>query len=152
MHRLKIHRAIRVAFSGLLLVCSQVGGASAANAQKSPRTVTVIVSGVIAPNGPILVALYSEATWDGAPLAIASAPSSSGSVTIRVNAPSDGRYGIKLFQDVDSDGHLDTNLAGVPTEPYGFSNNAASQFSAPTFDAASFSVGNEGATQTIALH
>jgi len=35
-----------------------------------------------------------------------------------------GHYAFSVFQDVDEDGDLNTNLLTMPTEPYGFSNNA----------------------------
>ncbi len=37
-----------------------------------------------------------------------------------------GDYAIKLFQDENENGQIDMNTMGIPTEPYGFSNNAGS--------------------------
>jgi uncharacterized protein (DUF2141 family) len=51
-----------------------------------------------------------------------------------------GNYAVAVFHDRNKDGVLNTNLFGVPTEEYGFSNNARNTFSAPSFSAASFSV------------
>jgi uncharacterized protein (DUF2141 family) len=34
-----------------------------------------------------------------------------------------GQYAIILFHDENGNGKLDRNALGVPTEPYGFSNN-----------------------------
>jgi len=51
-----------------------------------------------------------------------------------------GRYAIKLFHDENSDGELNRNLLGIPTEDYGFSNNAAASFGQPSFEDASFEV------------
>jgi uncharacterized protein (DUF2141 family) len=39
-----------------------------------------------------------------------------------------GEYAIKVFHDEDDDGELDTNFLGMPTEDYGFSNNARGSF------------------------
>ncbi|MFN7707663.1 MAG: DUF2141 domain-containing protein [Sphingobacteriia bacterium] len=44
-----------------------------------------------------------------------------------------GSYALAAFQDLNGNGELDTNLFGVPTEPYGFSNNARGTLSAPNF-------------------
>lgn len=49
-----------------------------------------------------------------------------------------GTYAIAVFHDKNKNGKLDKNIFGAPTESYGFSNNARSTFSAPTFSAASF--------------
>ena len=39
-----------------------------------------------------------------------------------------GIYAIKVFHDEDSDMELDTNFLGIPSEDYGFSNNATGSF------------------------
>ena len=45
---------------------------------------------------------------------------------------------VAVFLDTNNNQKLDTNLFGVPTEPYGFSNNPKVVFSAPTFNECSF--------------
>ena len=62
-----------------------------------------------------------------------------------------GDYAISLFQDVDSNGELAKNAFGIPTEPYGFSNDAPIRFGPPKWEAARFSVGTGTTTQTITL-
>ena len=54
-----------------------------------------------------------------------------------------GTYAVKIFQDVDGDGKMGTNALGIPTEPYGFSNNAMGNFGPPSFKEAAFEVGKE---------
>ena len=44
-----------------------------------------------------------------------------------------GRYAVILFHDENQDGKLDKNVIGVPTEGFGFSNNASGLLSAPDF-------------------
>ena len=39
-----------------------------------------------------------------------------------------GEYAIKLFHDENIDGELNSNFLGIPTEDYGFSNNATGTF------------------------
>ena len=56
-----------------------------------------------------------------------------------------GRYAIIAFHDANDDGKLNETPWGVPTEGYGFSNNATVFLAAPTFDAAAFDVGPDGA-------
>lgn len=67
-------------------------------------------------------------------------PISKNSASVTYSNLSKGTYAIAVFHDRNKDGILDTNLFGVPTEEYGFSNNARSTFSAPSFSDASFSV------------
>jgi len=49
-----------------------------------------------------------------------------------------GKYAVSCFHDLNNNGKLDTNLFGIPTEPYGFSNNARPRFRAPSWKEAKF--------------
>jgi uncharacterized protein (DUF2141 family) len=49
-----------------------------------------------------------------------------------------GGYAIVVYHDENDNGHFDQNAFGMPMEGYGFSNNAAPLFDAPTFAAAAF--------------
>ena len=51
-----------------------------------------------------------------------------------------GKYVIAVFQDSNVDGKLNTNMFGVPKEPYGFSNNKYGMFGPPDFEDVSFEV------------
>jgi uncharacterized protein (DUF2141 family) len=65
-----------------------------------------------------------------------------GSQSIVFTQLSPGRYAIIVFHDENDNGLLDENLLGMPTELYGFSNDAAGVFSAPSFDAAAVMLGD----------
>ena len=54
-----------------------------------------------------------------------------------------GEYAIKLFHDEDGDDEIDTNFLGIPTESYGFSNNAKGFFGPPSFKTAKFIVSSD---------
>ncbi len=56
-----------------------------------------------------------------------------------------GRYAVSVFHDENGNGHLDTNLLGVPVERYGFSNNASGSFGPPSFDAAAVDLSGDQA-------
>ncbi len=60
-----------------------------------------------------------------------------------------GRYGIKLFHDLNGSGKLTTNLFGIPTEPVAFSNNAKVNMRAPNWTEASFEASPGAAAQSI---
>ena len=49
-----------------------------------------------------------------------------------------GAYAITCFHDINGNGELDTNLFGIPTEPYGVSNNVRPKFRAPRWDETRF--------------
>lgn len=44
-----------------------------------------------------------------------------------------GAYSVALFQDINGNGKMDKNYLGIPTEPYGFSNNPKVKWQSPTF-------------------
>jgi uncharacterized protein (DUF2141 family) len=51
-----------------------------------------------------------------------------------------GNYSIRYFHDENGNNELDTNWLGIPTEGYGFSNNASSMFGIPSIKERLFSV------------
>ncbi len=73
-----------------------------------------------------------------------------GVVTITIEDIPAGTYAIAVFQDKDSDGKLDSNLFGAPTEPYGFSNNIYGMFGPPDFEEVSFIV-EDGKTVSLTI-
>lgn len=52
----------------------------------------------------------------------------SAEATIRVKP---GKYAVVAFHDVNGNEELDKNMLGIPTEPYGFSNNARGMLGPP---------------------
>jgi uncharacterized protein (DUF2141 family) len=44
-----------------------------------------------------------------------------------------GEYAFAVFQDLNENGKLDKNWVGIPTEPYGFSNDPVIRFGPPSF-------------------
>jgi uncharacterized protein (DUF2141 family) len=49
-----------------------------------------------------------------------------------------GVYALKTFHDEDDDNELDKNFIGIPSEDYGFSNNASGSFGPPDWEDAKF--------------
>lgn len=62
-----------------------------------------------------------------------------------------GRYAVIVVHDENDNGRLDANVLGVPTEGYGFSNDARGFLSAPSFEAAAITIGNADASIAISL-
>jgi uncharacterized protein (DUF2141 family) len=63
-----------------------------------------------------------------------------------------GTYALAVIHDENMNGKLDVDWIGIPTEGYGFSNDAKASISAPSFSAASFSYDGESLELTIAMH
>ncbi|MGE5169703.1 MAG: DUF2141 domain-containing protein [Rudaea sp.] len=62
-----------------------------------------------------------------------------------------GRYAIAVIHDENMNGKLDTNPFGIPTEGYGFSNDAGASRRVPSFSAASFQYDGQSVELTIGL-
>ena len=54
-----------------------------------------------------------------------------------------GKYALAIFQDLNENGKLDKNLWGIPTEPYGFSNNPKAKWKKPTYEEAAFPINQQ---------
>lgn len=67
-----------------------------------------------------------------------------------INIPM-GTYALAVIHDENMDGKLGTNLLGVPTEGYGFSNTTIDEFGAPAFSAARFHYDEQKLNLTIKL-
>lgn len=61
-----------------------------------------------------------------------------------------GDYAVQVFHDANDNGQLDTNVAGMPLEAYGFSNNPK-VMRRPTFEEAHMHVPAEGGRIVITL-
>ncbi|KAA9339908.1 DUF2141 domain-containing protein [Hymenobacter busanensis] len=62
-----------------------------------------------------------------------------------------GEWAVAITQDVNNNDKLDKNMVGIPTEPYGFSNNFRPRLAAPDFDDCKFTVEGPGKVVTINL-
>lgn len=63
-----------------------------------------------------------------------------------------GTYAMAVVHDENMNGKLDTNWLGLPTEGYGFSNNARGVLGAPSFSAAKFNYDGRNIELTMSLH
>lgn len=79
-----------------------------------------------------------------------SVPAKKGSMLFSLSLPA-GTYAISAIQDENSNGELDKNFFGAPTEPYGFSNDARATFSAPDYKDAQFILTEDGLNMAFVL-
>jgi uncharacterized protein (DUF2141 family) len=63
-----------------------------------------------------------------------------------------GTYAMAVVHDENMNGKLETNWLGMPTEGYGFSNDATGVVGAPSFAAASFQYDGRNLDVTMRLH
>ena len=72
-------------------------------------------------------------------------------MAIHIEGLAAGDYAIALFHDRNGNEKLDSNMIGIPTEPYGFSGSARNPMGPATWDQARFGVAPDGATVTVRL-
>ena len=59
-------------------------------------------------------------------------------VNLTIDSLQFGNYAIKVFHDENGNGELDSNFLGIPSEDYGFSNDASGWFGPPRWEKAMF--------------
>ncbi len=138
----------------MLTACALTAGLAAAMAppvHAETAKLTLTVTDIANHKGALMIAVHNEANYDGQPVTATMTQVSGDTATATFDGLAPGKYAIKMFHDVDGDGEMDTNPFGIPTEPYGFSNNAAGQFGPAKWADAAFDVGAGGASHTISL-
>ena len=131
----------RTILSTALLLC--VATASAA-------TVEVRVAGSTA-KGKVSVAVCDKERFLKQCAHSASVPAQAGETVVSVKGVPAGTWAVVAYQDENSNGELDTNILGIPKEPYGFSRDARSKFGPPGFEDAAIEVGEAPTTAAVRL-
>lgn len=113
---------------------------------------TVRVADVQSAQGSIMVAVYdSAANFLVRPARAARVPAAAGTVDLVIKDLPAGEYGIALFHDTNSNGKMDRNAMGIPSEEHAFSNNARGTMGPPSFEQVKFSLPASGAAAAISL-
>jgi len=125
-----------------MMISALILSAALGAAASDEASLTVEVEGLEAPQGAVMMALFATPdAWNGGEAVAGQRVAVDGhTVTVEFGGLPAGDYAIRMFHDVDGDGELDVNLMGVPTEPFGFSNNARGQFGPAAWDDAVFVV------------
>lgn len=125
---------------------------SSANAEEARLQLTV--AGIDPLQGQIGIAVFTDKeSYKSGKGAVVEAmvKADAATVSAALKGLPAGDCAIKIYHDVNGNGELDTNLMGMPTEPFGFSNGAVARFGPPSFDKASFVLGAGDNTHTIKL-
>ena len=115
----------------------------------------VTIDGGRSADGQFRVALFESASgFPGGPEAPAKAETiaaKDGSVIIDFADMKAGIYAVAVYHDENGNGELDKNMLGIPTEGYGFSNNARGFMGPPTFADAAVTLKGQDQAITISL-
>lgn len=103
--------------------------------------------------GTVRAALFDTAEGfpRGTALRTATAEPLQGKATLQFADLPPGEYALTAFLDENSNSKLDSNLFGLPVEPYGFSRNARAMAGPPPFSDAAFRVEDSVQQQTFDL-
>ena len=139
-------------------------GAGSAYSEETPKgqvipeasglsNLTLTVDGLRKIKGVLRIGIYNSETGHSTQQAIggANAPVTSEAVVVTFEGLAEGQYAINLFHDVDNNGQMNTNLFGIPSEPYAFSNNAKGSFGPAKWKDAVFDVSTGMSTHTITM-
>ncbi len=114
------------------------------------QNLTLEVRGIEKAEGYLYVAIYnSEATFMKKPLTVFRIDVKDKVLSIPCQGLPAGTYAVSLFQDENENGKLDTAAFGIPTEKYGFSNDAEGVMGPPAYDKCSF---NFTGDMTLVIH
>ena len=117
----------------------------------------VELRGIHSADGRALVAVHRQTSSaafpsDAGVVANAAAPAAADPVVVVFRDLPAGEYAVAAFHDANGDGELNANLVGMPTEGYGFSNDARGFMGPPSFDAAAFSLDADADTSRVVVH
>jgi len=127
------------AFTALLAVAGlALPNSSFAGDEPSTLNVVEFKTQVSSSKGVVRCGLFARNGWLKKPLRTATAKPSAGSALCVFEKVPTGTLGISGFHDENSNGKLDTNFVGMPTEDYCASREARGTFGPPSFDDAKF--------------
>lgn len=115
---------------------------------------TVHIENIPEGGGALMIQIVdSEAAFrdQAPPVASLILPASAPALVFSTTALAAGSYAVRVMHDQNGNQQLDSNLVGMPTEPWGFSNDAAGTFGPPGWADARFEL-DDGHVQTITLN
>lgn len=122
---------IRIILIGIL--------AAAASVATYAQPMKVVVKDVSATSGTIRVSVFNTAdSFLKEPVAIVVVRATQGQVTAEFTGLANGTYALSVVHDANNNQVLDSNFMGMPTEGFGFSNDAMGLMGPPNFKKAAF--------------
>lgn len=113
-------------------------------------TLSLVVEGVEETEGALMIAVFDSAeAFDkgGEPVEALMVEVDTKIVTVTLDDLAPGSYAVKMYHDANSNGEMDTNMMGIPSEMYGFSGNKG-RFGPPPFADATVEVTDDAPVET----
>lgn len=116
------HSPARAVIRSALWIAATAAGLSAPALAAEPGCATVEVQNVRPQQGRLMVAAYLNAETFGKTSASSLAlPAGDATMRFQLCGLAGAEVALTLYQDLDSDGKLNVNLLGMPSEPWGAS-------------------------------
>jgi uncharacterized protein (DUF2141 family) len=115
---------------------------------------TLVISNLASPTAPVIVGVYGTKNKFPYPkdqLKVYTFKPDSVLLTAMITDLPFGTYALAIYQDVNSNGKIDKNLIGIPTEPYAFSNNYKPTVKAPAFKNCQFEYNTSSNTMAMKM-
>lgn len=113
---------------------------------------TIRVDNVRTGSGQLMVALYDgAATFLKQPVRSQGVPAAAGSTSVVFHDLAPGRYGLTVYHDANGNGRMDSNMMGIPLEPFAFGRDAQGRMGPPAFDDAALAVPAAGLATHVTL-
>lgn len=126
--------------------------AAAASAHAQAADLTIRVDNVRSSDGQLMVSLFDKAAdFLKRPACAVSAKADAGSTTLVVKDLASGDYAIAVYHDVNGNGKMDSNMMGIPVEPFAFGKDAQGNMGPPAFDAVKLTVPDAGLATHVTL-
>ncbi len=114
------------------------------------QNLTLRVEGFEKVGGKLYVAIFnSQESFRKKPCAAFAVDVKDKTVIVPCKGLPIGTYAISMYQDENNNGKLDTAAFGIPTEKYGFSNDAKGVMGPPSYEKCSFSFSKD---MTLTIH
>lgn len=129
------------------------GAALLAASQAGAADLTIHIDDVKAVGGQLVVSVFNSAgAFMKTPVGSATAAAAGRANMVVIKDLPAGEYAFSVLHDANSNGKMDKNLFGMPTESYAFSNNALGKMGPPSFEQARFSIPAAGTSVRVSLH
>jgi uncharacterized protein (DUF2141 family) len=122
-------------------------------AVESRKPLTLIIKNLASATAPVIVGLYNSKKnflkVEGRLKEYKFTPTGT-TLTTQITDLDYGEFAMAIYQDEDSNGEINKNMIGVPTEGYAFSNNYKPRVKAPSFSDCMFVY--DSSTNTVTMN
>ncbi len=146
--------AIAAALITIGVAAFSIAGPTTAPATQPTATLTITIKDLRNHDGQLIFGVFKKA--DGFPTDSRKAENwqvkkiDADTITFTCELPP-GKYGASVLHDENKNDKMDKNVAGIPKEGYGVTNNPKPRLRAATFDESTFTLPSDGKTLTISV-